>query len=828
MHKTLFNDKWEFIKRESKNVASILRADENKSIIVNLPYDAMIHEERDATCKNGSQTGFYPGGNYVYTKKFDGCECWKGKEVSIQFDGIYGESRVFINGVFVKSNLNGYKSFFVKLNDYIKYGQSNEIKVEVFNDKEPNSRWYSGSGIYKSVYLIVDELVRIDNRSLKITTLNCDEKGASLSIDFDVVNDTNTPKAVEISVDILDKDKKVVANRINKTMVYSLSKEKGNIRLYIDKANLWDVDNPYLYIANIRLNAEECLTEYSQTFGIRTITVDPKNGFRLNGKNVKLRGACIHHDNGIIGANILYRAEERKVEILKKAGFNCARSSHNPISREFMEASDKLGFLIIDELGDMWNNPKNDNDYSRYFADNWEQDVEEMVEKDYNHPSIIMYSTGNEIPEAGTLQGARLNRLISNKFHQLDNSRFTTNSMSAFLALGSEIGNVIRGVVGKLMKNSNMGGAEKKGDSQGSNAMNSMMSIMYGPVADAFACDEEVTNRLEAFADSADVAGYNYLTARHKLENTLYPQRVILGSEEYAMDIPRLWSIVKENNHVIGDMTWTGWDYLGEAGIGQFYYDDKMPMRNNWPDRVSGCGDIDINGNRKCVSYYREIVFGLREAPFIAVERVNYAESVANKSTWAWKDALHSWTWNGCEGKKATVYVLSQGEEVELFKDGVSLGRKKVGEEEPFLAKYEVEYQKGILLATSYVNGVETGRDEILTANNNLKVVAKVDRSELISDGQDIAYIDISLVDSNGILNTSECVKISVEVEGCGKLIGLGNGQYSSEAKYDEKECTTYDGKALAIIRAGKDAGEIVVKINSENMDEYVVKLHTK
>lgn len=575
-----FNDCWLFAKGSENPMMSALRGGNGDATVVTLPHDAMILEKKSQDTPAKIQSGFYPGGNYTYTKKFDIPEDWESKTVTFDFEGVYGDVKVFINGDYAGNNHNGYAGFYINSDCFLKYGEENEIKVEVNNTMQPNSRWYSGSGIYRNINIIVSELLHIGLDTVKITTPEISDNSAVVVVDMQVNNENLINKKVKIVTEIFDEKDIKVAEDVMYATVFRKDEINIRQRIYINNPKLWNCETPHLYKCHIKVfENEKIIDSEIVNFGIRSLQLDAINGLRINGIETKLRGTCIHHDNGVIGACTLERAEERRCEQLKLAGFNCIRSSHHPVSKAMLDACDRIGMLVIDELSDMWNHSKNINDYSMFFAENWKRDVEKMIIKDFNHPSVIMYSMGNEVQEIGTARGAYLNRKISNKIKTLDDTRYTTNAINGLFAAGSKMRYIMSDIMSKMSNINddleNQNNSDKKKQEGGSNAMNSMMSIMRGPLADAFASHPTMTDIIEEVSSSMDVVGFNYLTGRHAIEHELHPNRVIMGSETYPDDIANLWGIVEKYPHVIGDMTWTGYDYIGEAGTGIYYYDGR-------------------------------------------------------------------------------------------------------------------------------------------------------------------------------------------------------------------------------------------------------------
>lgn len=582
-----FNEDWTVSGNAGGSLVEAFLNGKKEEKKVTLPHDAMVEEERTPDTRNGSQTGFYPGGLYHYGKKFFVPEEWEKETVILELEGAYMNARVYVNGDYAGGYPHGYSNFYVCLDHFLKYGQENELKVIVNNGMELNSRWYSGSGLYRNVNLLTGKRLHIQTDGLRITTPEIDENTAVVAVETRLVNEEKCNRKICLITEIRDAQGNIAASDTAHATVFGGTEITVRQRMAVAHPLLWDCDTPNLYHCAVRVVQEETVWDEAEDhFGIRKLSLDAVNGLRINGREVKLRGSCIHHDNGIIGACTLERAEERRCEIMKEAGFNCIRSSHHPMSRAMLDACDRLGMLVMDELSDMWTRSKNNNDYSMNFQDYWEKDVELLVAKDYNHPSVILYSMGNEIQEAGTAKGAELNRKINEKIKSLDNTRYTTNAINGMLAVMDSMGQIMSDILGKTPEEmmaeaakaaqqaQNEGQeAEKEGAGQnegGSDGLNSMMGMMVGPMADAMASHRIMTEKTDEFVDAMDIAGYNYMTGRHEMEHQIRPNRIVLGTETFPADIVRLWSIVKNNKHVIGDMTWTGYDYLGEAGIGIF------------------------------------------------------------------------------------------------------------------------------------------------------------------------------------------------------------------------------------------------------------------
>lgn len=817
-----FNEGWTFEKVGQDDKLKAFYGDNNKTEIT-LPHDAMIREKRDKNCPAGAQSGFYPGGVYIYEKSFFAPEEWKMQDVQLEFEGIYGTARVWINGGLVAVNRNGYMGFSIDLKPWMCYGQENLIKIEVDNSNQPNSRWYTGAGIYRDVNLWTGRGVYIPHDKLKITTLSVNDDVAVVEVCITLENIIGYGIEAENIIQLIYNGKTVAEDK-QKVVFFSEKSETVRIQIPVEHPRKWSPKHPDLYECRVNtyIDGEVC-DEYAVSFGIRMLALDPINGFQINGETVKLRGTCIHHDNGVVGAETFPEVEWYRCKRLKEAGFNAIRSAHHPMSRAMLEACDYLGMLVMDELTDMWNRSKNTYDFSDIFMEEASDWIRHMVDKDYNHPSVVIYSVGNEIQEAGTKQGAWINRYLCNRFHELDATRFTTNALNGLNCAGKRLRVIMKEVVDKFGVDT-----RSNGSGGGSNALNSFMSLMSGEKGEFFAKHALVTEALEECSQSCDIIGLNYLSGRYELEHELHPKKTVLGTETYPADIENLWNKVTKYPHVIGDFTWTGYDYIGEAGVGIFHYDGNANFTSIYPERLGYIGDIDLIGNRRPISYFREIVYGLSEQPYIAVERMEHAGQTAEKTAWMFKDNISSWTWKGFEGKTASVDVYSSGDEVELFLNEQSLGRKPAGKEHHYTATYEVPYEAGVLKAVAYRMGQEIGEYLIATAGT----VTELKTRRVTGNERDVAYIKIWITDDTGICNPQESEKrvIHAEVTGNGVLEGFGTANPSSEEDYGSGTVTTYDGSALAVVRwsDAKSEEPAVLRVWTEDGCEAIVNVVKK
>lgn len=822
MKKVELNQDWLFAEG-TINMMELFTGSCEKIKKIDLPHDAMIYRERTPLTKNAHQTGFYPGGEYTYIKQWDVPEDWEEQTVILEFEGVADTCRIYVNGDLVTEHENPYTGIFADVTTYLQYGQKNELKVEV-RSVEQSSRWYSGAGLYRPVSVWVGKAVHIPVHGLYVTTLEADKDAATVEVEIPIRNRGLQTCTVRVETELLDQDEMIVAKDCVPVTVFGESSQKHYQHLLIENPRLWSDENPTLYTCKIKIfEKENLLDSMSVSVGIRTLRLNAKHGLQINGKEVKLRGTCIHHDNGIIGAATFADAEYRRCLQMKEAGFNALRSAHHPMSKSMLDACDRLGMLVMDELSDMWTRTKNPHDYANYFPTHWKQDVWDMIEKDYNHPSVIMYSTGNEIPEAGSPRGTQWNREIHGEMKRLDPTRYTTNGINGLMAGAEKMGEIICQASGMTPEQLAAMQQPEEKEQAGADAVNGMAEVMVGPLADAIATSPVLEELIGEFAAVTDIAGYNYLTALHEEEHRRHPDRVVLGTETFPSDIVNLWDIVKRNPHVLGDFTWTGYDYLGEAGCGIFHYDGGENFSAHWPDRLAGIGDIDILGDRKPISYLRQAVFGIGHAPAIGVLRMDKAEKEVGKTPWMWKDNIASWTWPGYEGETASVDVYANAEEVELLLNGKSFGRKQI--QDLFVVTYEVSYQPGILEAISYAEGEEAGRSILRTACDVQKLEIETDRTTLPADGESLSFVKVRLTDVKGRFNRRQSQAVTVKVEGSAVLQGMGSADPSCEGSYQEGTWNTYDGTVMAVIRALRNPGQAIVRISAENCGEEVITL---
>jgi beta-galactosidase len=788
MRRTAFTDGWQF--REKVNPFAELAGTATPYQDVRLPHDAMIGRDRSPDLEPA--TAFFPGGVYQYRKAFSRPRHPDGGRAVLEFEGVYRDAMVYLNGALAASHAYGYTGFTVDLTGLLVPGE-NTLGVEARSHLD--SRWYSGAGIYRPVWLWTGGPVRVALDGVVITTPDIDAERAIAEVAVTIESDSPVLRTVALRISVTGPDGTVAASGEVPVTIRPRSSAVARQRLVIESPALWDPDSPSMYAAAAELADGNAVADSATidsatvTFGIRRLQLDPSHGLRLNGGTVKLRGACVHHDSGILGAATHPAAEDRRVRLLKEAGFNAIRSAHNPASKALLRACDRHGMLVIDEAFDMWQSGKSGFDYSVAFPGNWDQDIEAMVVKDRNHPSVIMYSLGNEIIEAGAPAGAATGRDLAERVRSLDPTRFVTNGVNGMLAVIDDVRRQL---------------AERRKDVDDGTGINTMMN-QVGELMARVATMPAVTERTAESFGVLDVAGMNYLQGRYELDRDLFPNRVIVGTETAPPEIDRLWRLVLDNAHVLGDFTWTGWDYLGEVGVGRVQYPapGKFPsFEAPYPWIAAWTGDLDITGTRRPASYYREIVFGLRIAPYIAVQRPGHHGKTAVLGQWSWTDSAGSWTWPGFEGRPVVVEVYSAADEVELLLNGRLAGRSPAGEAHRFRAAFDLSYEPGTLEAIAYRAGQEESRTTLATVTGPLTLTATACPGELPADGGDVAFVQVTLADARGTVATGSDRLLTATVSGAGELVAFGSARPSTEEGYLTGVHTTFDGRALAVVRA--------------------------
>jgi len=777
-----------------------------------VPHDA-VHGSKRVDEASQMATGYFPGGVWEYRSRFTAPEEWRDRHVVLEFEAIHRSAAVFVNGDLAVRRPSGSSAVLVDLDRHLRYGAENEIVVEARSNRD--ARWYTGGGITRPMHLAIAPRVHVPLDGIVVTTPEHDAEASLVHVVTTVCNPESVPAVRRLETTILGPEGDVVGLDRTRVSVPAGGSAEVSQRILVMAPQRWSVDTPSLYRVESSLGSAPDDPEADRSevqFGIRSLQLDAARGLRISGEPVNLRGACVHADNGVIGAATFDCAEERRVETLKSAGFNAIRSAHQPMSRAMLEACDRIGMLVMDELTDVWTMHKSPEDGAEYFADWWQRDLEAMVAKDRNHPSVIIYSIGNEIPEAATRTGAELTRRMTAATRRLDPSRYVTAAVNG--ALFVMPGHV--DIEPELLGGASMAAVDEINASKQS--LEDWMS--------ALATTEAVTALTEEAYGGPDIAGMNYQDSRYALDHELFPNRVIVGSETFPTHIDELWALVREHPHVIGDFTWTGWDYLGEPGLGRMHYRDEAdggPL-GGYPFMLAASGDIDITGERRPASFYREIVFGLRREPYIAVRRPETRGKTMKSAPWSWTDSISSWTWGDVGSDPLEVEVYSDAAEVELLIDGHSLGRQPAGPEHRYRAVFPVPYTPGRLEAVAIRDGAAADRMVLPTAGGDRSLALTAERSELAADGTDLAYVVVELVDSAGVRATDADLEIQVQVDGPGVLQGFGSAEPSTEESLADARHRLHDGRALAVIRPS-GAGRITVTAVAPGLAAAVTEL---
>ena len=705
--KTLFDSGWEFTRN-------------GKTVNVDLPHDWDIYEAPDpATGATKEGGGWYPGGQGEYRKTF---KTPKAEVVRLHFEGVYQKAEVFINGQKAGQHAYGYTPFTVDVTPYLYQDKSdNEVVVKVNNSEQPNCRWYSGSGIYRHVWLETKGRQYIDEWSVRVTT-----------------PDVHT---VNIKAEVVMADGK--RKPIEKTM-------------HVENPRLWSPDDPYLYTTTLEAEGDVLPV----TYGIRTIEYSAEKGFVLNGKPLLINGACLHHDDGVLGAMAFDAAEIRKVRLMKEAGFNLIRTSHNPTTRAFLDACDSLGMLVIDEAFDGWRTAKNPYDYSTLIDSCYKEDIRAMVQRDRNHPSIICWSIGNEVIERKDIRVITTARQLKQAILEQDDTR---------------------------------------------------------PVTEALCSWDSDWEIYDPHAEVLDVVGYNYMIHKHASDHQRDPRRVMLQTESYPRDAFNNWQLVHDYPYIIGDIVWTGLDYLGESGIGRTYYEGERPgehyVTGGQPDwHGAYCGDVDITGWRKPISHYRETLWkdSADVKTYIAVREPDGYRGKIHQTAWSVWPTWESWNWPGWEGKPIDVEIYTKSSWVVLYCNDKLYAKQEVGPETGYKAVFNIDYEPGHLEAITNEDGAL-----LYTAEAPVALRLTPDRHVITADGQDLCFITVEVVDSEGVVCPDAAIPCEAVVKGQGRLLAFASADLKDREPYTSSRVTTWKGRALLVVRSTEQKGKAQVSIKS-------------
>jgi beta-galactosidase len=850
-----FDDGWRFLKDSLSGVENPDFNDSNWRIL-DVPHDWSIEDlpgqngediigPFDKSAVDRMSSGYLVGGIGWYRKSFTIKQEDKDKIAYLQFDGVYMNSDVWLNGNHLGFHPYGYTPFNYDITSFLNpTGQANVVAVRVRN-AGLNSRWYSGSGINRHVWLTLVNPVHIDvSGGLYIPTPAVSENSADVKIATTLVNTGTKDKNIILHTELFDPSGKP-AGSANSNSVLAPGQTIELIQnVPVKKPALWSIDDPNLYQAKVSVLIDEIVVDNQETlFGIRSIKIDAQNGLTINGKSLDMIGGCYHHDNGPLGAASIDRAEERKIEVLKKAGFNAIRTSHNPPSPALLDACDRLGMIVIDEIFDAWETPKKEKDYNLYFREWWQKDVESWVKRDRNHPSVIIWSIGNEIREAADTSGYRIATNLTTEIRRLDPTRAITEAM-----LG-------------------MGAGSAPGRTR--------------------------WDDFETHLELLDVVGYNYAYSRYESDHEKYPNRIMAGTETNPPFALENFELVKKLPYVIGYFVWTATDNIGEAGVGMPQLRDitaennqppygfpaglagagqqgprpanapgppsgrqganmagpppDMPgmpgsnrpaaaaaqgggffRRETWPVYTNYQGDIDIIGNRKVPSYYQYVVWGKSKVEIFVHRPIPEGKREVT-SRWGFPDELKSWNWAGQEGKKFQVHVYTRSQQVKLELNGKIVGEQNVDQEKSITATFEVPYEQGKLIAHCYDNGKESASQTLETTGKPAAIRLVADRTKIRADRNDLSYVRAEIIDSKGnIVPDADDIVVNFEVTGIGKVAGVGSGNPRDMSSFQQPRKKAYQGICLAIIRPETTPGKIRVRATTEGLKEASLVITAK
>ena len=733
-----------------------------KTVTVDLPHDWDIYAGPDAKSgATGTGGGWYPGGKGEYRKTFKTPD---GEVVRLHFEGVYQKAEVFINGQKAGQHAYGYTPFTIDITPYLHQDKPNEVLVKVDNSEQPNCRWYSGSGIYRHVWLITSPALHIAENGVYISTPMVNDDEATVQVEVTVENASDVERSATV----------MVGAESMPVTVPAKGSETDTLTFNIRNPRLWSPDTPILYEVRAMLKEQGKMVDSQLTrFGVRHIYCDSRYGFQLNYMPLLINGACVHHDDGILGAMAFDAAEIRKVRLMKDAGFNLIRTSHNPPSRAFLDACDSIGILVIDEAFDGWRQAKTPYDYSTLIDSCYREDIHAMVRRDRNHPSIICWSIGNEVMERKDIRVVTTARKMKDAIKDYCCER---------------------------------------------------------PVTEALCSWDSDWEIYDPHAEVLDIAGYNYMLHKHASDHERDPLRVILQTESFPRDAWRNWQTVEDYSYVIGDIVWTGLDYLGESGIGRYYYDGDTPgehyVEGGQPEwHGAYCGDVDITGWRKPISHYRELLWNRDTAPalYMAVKEPDGYYGTIRETAWSVWPTWESWTWNGWEGKPVEVEVYTSLPSVRLY-----LNDRLVGEQQSAECKavFTLPYQPGILRAEGMTEEGQPVSVSLSTAGEPCQIRLTADKSTFLADGQDLIYVTVEILDRNGLVCPDAAIPLTATVKGSGSLLSFASADLKDTDVYTDAHCTTWKGRALLAVRSSAKSGSVSVTVKGDGLSQSQLTLN--
>ena len=723
-----------------------------KTQSVDLPHDWDIFEGPNAgKGTTGTGGGWFEAGKGEYRKKFrvESLEL-RDKLVKLHFEGVYQKADVYVNGQKAGQHHYGYTPFTVDVTPYLyKDKRENEVVVKVDNSEQPNCRWYSGSGIYRHVWLETMPTLHIAENGIFITTPEVNADKAQVQVDVTVQNESQADRNATV---VVGSAQLMVAVKAGESKTVSTT-------IFVKNPHLWSPESPTLYEAKVELKETGTVIDNATAkYGIRSFSFDVENGFMLNGKKVLINGACVHHDDGVLGAMAFDDAEIRKVRQMKEAGFNLIRTSHNPTTRAFLDACDSLGMLVIDEAFDGWRTQKNPYDYSTVIDSCYREDIRAMVQRDRNHPSVISWSIGNEVIERKDIRVVYTARQMKQAILEWDQTR---------------------------------------------------------PVTEALCAWDNDWEIYDPHAEVLDVVGYNYMIFKHASDHERDPKRIMWQTESYPRDAFKNWAVVNDFPYVVGDIVWTGLDYLGESAIGRYYYEGEKPGEH-WFDggfpewHGAYCGDVDITGWRKPISHYREMLWNKDTPLYMAVKEPNGYYGDIKTTMWSVWPTWESWTWPGWEGKPIEVEIYTKAPEVKLYLNDQLIDTKQVSRETEFKAVFTVPYKAGTLRAEADGKSVT-----LKTAGEPARLRLTPDRTVMAADGQSLTFVTVEVIDKNGWVCPNTPIDCEAIVKGQGQLLAFASADLKDTKPYTSPHVKTWKGRALLVVRSTQQKGSVSVSIKS-------------
>ncbi|MEO1009948.1 MAG: sugar-binding domain-containing protein [Bacteroidota bacterium] len=814
-----FNFDWKFAKGDIAH-AQNPSFDDSSWRAVKLPHDWSVEESYTQENTAGA-TAFLPGGIGWYRKTFSLPNSAADKITRINFDGIYTNSEVWINGNYLGKRPYGYIPFYYDLTPYLKYGdQSNTIAVRADRSAYVDCRWYPGSGIYRHVRLETLNKVHLVEWGTTITTPKVAGEAATVLVENQIVNQNKSAKAITVLVDILGEDGVSVAGKESQLTLEAATVQKQRQNIPISNPRLWDLETPHLYTARTRIfQDEELLGEYTSTFGIRSISYDAQKGFFVNGEKIIFKGVCLHHDGGLVGAAVPIGVWERRLQLLKEAGVNAIRTAHNPPSEDFLDLCDRMGFLVQDEIFDEWQNPKDKRHnykqqkaeevtrgYTHHFGEWAERDIKNMVQRDKNHPSIVMWSIGNEIewtyPSYGKAAGY-WDEDDANVNYYYDEPYFSPEQIKKRFREGKPDNYDLAQMAHRLS------GWIKEMDTTRPVTANLVIpSVSY----------------FSGYTDALDIVGISYRQAVYDYVSRLYPEKLVLGTENWAQW--HEWKAILENKNIQGIFLWTGIYYMGES--------------STWPKKGSSSGLLDFAGFETPRFHLFKSLWN--PEPHIYMSTVRLADSeyelVGNTvmdihrnekylSKWGWP--AYNEHWNYDQGESTVVEVFTNCREVELFLNDTSLGIQKLEDNyDDKIMQWHVPFSTGELVAKGVCEDGSTLEYVLRTAGGFSDMDIKTDKTELVADGYDVAHIEVELMDKNGIPVRMDDRKVVFEIQGNYRLLGVDNGASDNVQDIRNNTITTANGRCLLMIQSLRQPGPITIRAKVGDIESDIITINSK